>query len=376
MSTLGYHFPEFAIGAGVTVPTTRAGAAERWWSMPAVRRDPSSGRTERSGGPVGSTASRNGVSGGVKPRINGEQRVSEATRCRAGHQEVASRQAASRLLRCAPTLRVTCHNLLIRLAFMAGSQPPAVTDPFARTHRSRMSTPTSCVRQISALLRSHQQTVMGGYPFGHSAKPWNAPPAGEVVASSQCVRGADPGSPRSCPGPCCQSLASVALPNGRCRRSADPSRRRRGAGAGRSASAPYSVVHPPRRRNGTLVALFGIRPRLLQHPPRPQSHAAVCVQLRRSALRAKHVLGYSTHALAGPVSVERYENLPTPVLHRFVFLQRSISTDPHDRGWLPALGRRAYPAASSAPATGVGTLSAPPLPLSGGRAKFLRTAHS
>ena len=60
MSTLGYHFPEFAIGAGVTVPTTRAGAAEQWWSMPAVRRDPSSGRTERSGGPVGSTASRNG----------------------------------------------------------------------------------------------------------------------------------------------------------------------------------------------------------------------------------------------------------------------------------------------------------------------------
>ena len=38
------------------------------------------------------------VSGGAKPRINGEQRASEATRCRAGHQEVASRQAASRLL--------------------------------------------------------------------------------------------------------------------------------------------------------------------------------------------------------------------------------------------------------------------------------------
>ena len=152
----------------------------------------------------------------------------------------------------------------------------------------------------------------GGYPFGHSAKPWKPPPAGEVVASSQCVRGADPRSPRSCPGPCCQSLASVAVSNGRC------------------------------RRNGTL-APFGVRPRLLQHPPRPQSHAAVCVPLRRSALRAKHVLGYSTHALAGPVFVERYENLPIPVLHRPVFLQRSISTDPHDRGWLPALDCRAYP---------------------------------
>ena len=113
------------------------------------------------------------VSGGVKPRISGEQRASEATRCRAEHQEVASRQAASRLLRCAPALRVTCHNLLIRLAFMAGSQLPAVTDPFARTHRSRMSTPTSCVRQISALLRSHQ------HPWSRSiqASRWRAPRA-------------------------------------------------------------------------------------------------------------------------------------------------------------------------------------------------------
>ena len=47
------------------------------------------------------------VNGGVDPRISGEQRASETTRCRAGHQEIASRQAASRLLRCAPALRVT-----------------------------------------------------------------------------------------------------------------------------------------------------------------------------------------------------------------------------------------------------------------------------
>ena len=47
------------------------------------------------------------VNGGPDPRISGEQRASETTRCRAGHQEVASRQAASRLLRCAPALRVT-----------------------------------------------------------------------------------------------------------------------------------------------------------------------------------------------------------------------------------------------------------------------------
>ena len=101
------------------------------------------------------------VNGGVDPRINGEQRVSEATRCRAGHQEVASRQAASRLLRCAPALRVTCRNLLIRLAFMAGSELPAITGPFARTCRSRMSTPISCVRQIPAVLRSHQHPTAG-----------------------------------------------------------------------------------------------------------------------------------------------------------------------------------------------------------------------
>ena len=100
------------------------------------------------------------VNGGVDPRINGEQRVSEATRCRAGHQEVASRQAASRLLRCAPALRVTCRNLLIRLAFMAGSELPAITGPFARTCRFRMSTPISCVRQIPAVLRSHQHTLL------------------------------------------------------------------------------------------------------------------------------------------------------------------------------------------------------------------------
>ena len=116
------------------------------------------------------------VNGGVDPRINGEQRVSEATRCRAGHQEVASRQAASRLLRCAPALRVTCRNLLIRLAFMAGSELPTITGPFARTCRSRMSTPISCVRQIPAVLRSHQ------HPPGVTR--WPVVPCSSVVTGS------------------------------------------------------------------------------------------------------------------------------------------------------------------------------------------------
>ena len=69
------------------------------------------------------------VSGCVKPRINGEQRVAEATTCRVERQGVASRQAALRLLRCAPALRVTRRNPLTQLAFMAGSRLPAVNDP-------------------------------------------------------------------------------------------------------------------------------------------------------------------------------------------------------------------------------------------------------
>ena len=69
------------------------------------------------------------VNGGVKPRINGEQRVAEATTCRVERQGVASRQAALRLLRCAPALRVTRRNPLTQLAFMAGSRLPAVNDP-------------------------------------------------------------------------------------------------------------------------------------------------------------------------------------------------------------------------------------------------------
>ena len=69
------------------------------------------------------------VNGGAKPRISGEQRVAEATTCGVERQGVASRQAALRLLRCAPALRVTQRNPLTRVAFMAGSKLPAVNDP-------------------------------------------------------------------------------------------------------------------------------------------------------------------------------------------------------------------------------------------------------
>ena len=96
------------------------------------------------------------VNGSVKPRINGEQRVAEATTCRVERQGVASRQAALRLLRCAPALRVTRRNPLTQLAFMAGSKLPAMKAPLCENTASRKSTPISCVRHISALLGRHQ----------------------------------------------------------------------------------------------------------------------------------------------------------------------------------------------------------------------------
>ena len=47
---------------------------------------------------------------------------------------------------------------------MAGSELPAITGPVPRTRSSKMSTPTSCVRHLQALLRSHQHP---GYLADH-----------------------------------------------------------------------------------------------------------------------------------------------------------------------------------------------------------------
>ena len=98
------------------------------------------------------------VVGGVKPRINGEQHAPGTTKCSVGRQGVTSRQAATRLLRCAPALQVTRRNPLTRLVFMAGSELPAIADPVPRTRLSKMSTPTSCVRHLQALFRRRQQS--------------------------------------------------------------------------------------------------------------------------------------------------------------------------------------------------------------------------
>ena len=96
------------------------------------------------------------VDGGVDPRISGEQRAAETTRCWSGRQPVASRQAASRLLRCAPALRVTRPNRLTQGHSWPETsfRPSPAHSP--RPRRFGKSTPTSCVRHLCALFGSHQ----------------------------------------------------------------------------------------------------------------------------------------------------------------------------------------------------------------------------
>ena len=108
------------------------------------------------------------VSGGVDPRTNGEQRVAGTTRCRAGRQDATSRQASSRLLRCAPALRVTRRNVLTHRVFMAGSELPAISRPICETRRPRKSIPISCVRHLSAVSHSHQHRVAAADDVGES----------------------------------------------------------------------------------------------------------------------------------------------------------------------------------------------------------------
>ena len=114
-----------------------------------------------------------GVSGGVDRRINGEQRVVGTTRCRAGRQDAASRQASSRLLRCAPALRVTRRNVLTHRVFMAGSELPATSRPTS----SPEVNPHIFVRHLSAVSHSHQQLegrtrpVPGGRLSPHAVSP-------------------------------------------------------------------------------------------------------------------------------------------------------------------------------------------------------------
>ena len=62
--------------------------------------------------------------------------VAGTTRCRAGRQDAASRQASSRLLRCAPALRVTRPNVLTHRVFMAGSELPATSRPICENTSS------------------------------------------------------------------------------------------------------------------------------------------------------------------------------------------------------------------------------------------------
>ena len=80
-------------------------------------------------GPRGDAPPRTAVNGGVKPHINGEQRVAEATTCRVERQGVASGHPQGRSAAKEPRSGLTRLNPLTQLAFMAGSRLPAVNDP-------------------------------------------------------------------------------------------------------------------------------------------------------------------------------------------------------------------------------------------------------
>ena len=143
--------------AGVSRPRRTATRAEAPRSP--AQRQPTPGKGQ-------STAmTRRIVNGGEKPRINGEQRVAEATTCRVERQGVASRQAALRLLRCAPALRVTRRNPLTQLAFMAGSRLPAVNGPLVREHGDPESQPPYLVfatfRRFWVAINTHRRRQTG-----------------------------------------------------------------------------------------------------------------------------------------------------------------------------------------------------------------------
>ena len=119
-----------------------------------------------------------GVSGGVDRRINGEQRVVGTTRCRAGRQDAASRQASSRLLRCAPALRVTRRNVLTHRVFMAGSELPATSRPICENTSSPEVNPHIL---CSPFIRGFSQPPTTGRP--HATRPRPHRPA----LTSRCL---------------------------------------------------------------------------------------------------------------------------------------------------------------------------------------------
>ena len=119
------------------------------------------------------------VVGGVDPRISGEQRGPGTTRCGNGRQEAASGQAASRLLRCAPALRVTRRNHLTHHVFMAGSELPATGGPTCENTSDKGVNPhmlcAPFIRTFSQPL-THESflVIIPSYAWGSYDQPANA----------------------------------------------------------------------------------------------------------------------------------------------------------------------------------------------------------
>ena len=91
--------------------------------------------------------------------------VAGTTRCRAGRQDAASRQASSRLLRCAPALRVTRPNVLTHRVFMAGSELPATSRPICENTSSPEVNPHIL---CSPFIRGFSQPPTAGAAQGSS----------------------------------------------------------------------------------------------------------------------------------------------------------------------------------------------------------------
>ena len=110
--------------------------------------------------------------------------VAGTTRCRAGRQDAASRQASSRLLRCAPALRVTRPNVLTHRVFMAGSELPATSRPICENTSSPEVNPHIL---CSPFIRGFSQPPTDAHPH-RRRHGFRVAEAGGAGAQQRCNR--------------------------------------------------------------------------------------------------------------------------------------------------------------------------------------------
>ena len=150
--------------------------------------------------------------------------VAGTTRCRAGRQDAASRQASSRLLRCAPALRVTRPNVLTHRVFMAGSELPATSRPICENTSSPEVNPHIL---CSPFIRGFSQPPTDGKRKGVKgtlAALAAAPPVSHSEATDRPLQLSYPTpAPAARCGPGARSIASRSPESGG-RRRRDPSR--------------------------------------------------------------------------------------------------------------------------------------------------------